>query len=357
VSLIGAQPVRRRVAAILAFLTVVTLALAGAVVGLAQTASADPTPSIAAVKKQVDDLRHQAEVATETYDATQERLKSAKVMAQATATRLAQQSHNVQVARIALGRLAVETYKAGSLHTLSLFLDDDPGSALTASQLMTTMSDRQADVVARLVLEQSRLTQDQADAAAQQTTLTAASSQLAALKAQVNAKLAAAQALLSRLNGTQRAALQTASRTLDRQALTELGVQVPASGRLTCAAVGITAPNPRAQKAIDFACAQLGKSYVWAGDGPDVYDCSGLTMRAWEAAGVSLPHNAAMQAQEGTRVSLSSLQPGDLIFFGYGISHVGMYIGKGLMIHAPHSGTVVQIGPEMFESPVAAVRF
>ncbi len=343
---------RRRVVVALAAAVV----LGGVLVGLAGSASADPTPSIATVQKQVADLQHQAEVATETYNATRERLRSATVMAEATATRLRQQARNVLTARAALGRLAVETYKAGDLQTLAMFLDDDPGSALATGGLMTTMTDRQADGVARLALEQSRLSRDQAEALARQQTLSAASTQLDVLKREVNAKLAAAQSLLSRLKGSQRAALVRASQTVDRQALTDLGVQVPAGAGLTCAKVGVAAPNARAKLALDFACAQLGKPYRWAGDGPDEYDCSGLTMRAWEAAGVSLPHNAAMQAGEGTRVSLGALQPGDLIFFHSPISHMGIYIGKGLMIHAPHSGDVVRIAPAASQAPVAAVR-
>ena len=347
---------RRRTSIALLAVTVIGAVVGSGAVGLAGSAAADPTPSISQVRAQVADLQHQAEVATETYNGTRVRLASASVMAQATATRLRQQAHNVQVARLALGKLAVETYKAGRLQTLSLLLDDNAGVALAADQLRTTLTDRQAQGVAHLAAEQTQLAHDQAVAAAQQQQLTTSASQLDALKAQINAKLAAAQALLSRLDGTQRAALLRVSQSLDRQALTALGVQVPSSGSLTCAQVGIEAPNARAQTAISFACAQLGKRYVWGGDGPDVFDCSGLTMRAWGAAGVSLPHFAADQAQQGTRVSIEALQPGDLIFFEGSFSHEGMYLGKGLMIHAPHSGDVVRIAPARLSSVTAAVH-
>jgi peptidoglycan DL-endopeptidase CwlO len=343
----------RRTAGVLVAATATTIVLGA----LADSATADPTPSIAAVQKQVENLEHQAELATESFNATRERLRSATVMGEATTTRMRQQAHNVQVARAALGRLAVETYKAGDLQTLSMVLDDNPGSALATGGLLTTMADRRADGVAHLVLEQSRLTQDRAQAVTQQKALSAASAQLDTLKREVDAKLAAAQSLLSRLKANQRAALFRASQTGDREALASVGVEVPAKGSLTCADVGVDGPNPRAKLVLGFACAQLGKSYLWAGDGPSAYDCSGLTMRAWEAAGVTLPHNAAMQAGEGTRVALGSVEPGDLIFFHSPISHVGIYIGKGLMVHAPHSGDVVRIAPARGEAAVAAVRF
>jgi cell wall-associated NlpC family hydrolase len=99
----------------------------------------------------------------------------------------------------------------------------------------------------------------------------------------------------------------------------------------------------RAKLAVNFAYAQLGKPYEWAADGPGSYDCSGLTMAAWRAAGVSLPHSSGMQYGYGTHVSQSQLQPGDLVFFYSPISHVGLYIGGGKMIHAPRPGDVVKI--------------
>ena len=89
--------------------------------------------------------------------------------------------------------------------------------------------------------------------------------------------------------------------------------------------------------------AQLGDPYVWAASGPDAFDCSGLTQYAYAAAGVSLPHSSGMQSQLGTPVSRSDLQPGDLVFFYSPVSHVGMYIGNGQMVHASTAGEPVQV--------------
>ena len=98
-----------------------------------------------------------------------------------------------------------------------------------------------------------------------------------------------------------------------------------------------------AAAAISAARAQLGKPYAWGAGGPNSFDCSGLTAWAWRAAGVSLPHNAAAQQGAGRSVSRGDLQPGDLVFFGSPAYHVGLYIGGGLMIHAPTTGDVVKI--------------
>src|SRR5207302_2242682 len=94
--------------------------------------------------------------------------------------------------------------------------------------------------------------------------------------------------------------------------------------------------------AIAEARRQLGKPYVWGAAGPNSFDCSGLTMWAWRAGGVSLPHYTGAQYSATTHVPLSAIQPGDLIFFN-GMEHVGLYIGGGQMIHAPHSGDVVKV--------------
>jgi cell wall-associated NlpC family hydrolase len=113
------------------------------------------------------------------------------------------------------------------------------------------------------------------------------------------------------------------------------------------------APNPPsvasgAQRAIDYARAQLGKPYEWGAAGPDSFDCSGLTMRAWQQAGVQLPHWSVAQARLVTKISYADLAPGDLIFWSdngqpSGTYHVGLYIGGGKMIHAPRPGKAVEI--------------
>lgn len=100
-----------------------------------------------------------------------------------------------------------------------------------------------------------------------------------------------------------------------------------------------------AGQVVAFAFAQLGKPYSWGADGPGAYDCSGLTLAAWRRAGVSLPHNAARQYGATARLDRSQARPGDLVFFYNRISHVGVYIGNGMMIHAPEYGERVRIAP------------
>ncbi len=105
---------------------------------------------------------------------------------------------------------------------------------------------------------------------------------------------------------------------------------------------------------IAYAKAQLGKPYSWGADGPNSFDCSGLTLRAWQQAGVNLPHSSRIQATMGTPVSTPA--PGDLVFFYSPVSHVGIYIGGGMMVAAPSSGDVVKL-QSIYRTPTTIRRF
>ncbi|HEY3468936.1 MAG TPA: NlpC/P60 family protein [Amycolatopsis sp.] len=111
------------------------------------------------------------------------------------------------------------------------------------------------------------------------------------------------------------------------------------------AAPNVKAPSAAAQKAVDAALSKLGSAYVWGATGPSTFDCSGLMQWAYKQAGISLPRTSSAQAGFGTPVSRSQLQPGDLVAYYSPVSHIGMYIGDGKMVHAPTSGDVVKISP------------
>jgi len=152
----------------------------------------------------------------------------------------------------------------------------------------------------------------------------------AAAKAQYDAQLAAA------------AAAQAAQAAQTAQTPTNTGGS--SSGNYTYGGAGATPPptSGKVSLVLAYAYAQLGKPYCYAGVGPDCYDCSGLTMMAWAQAGVSMSHGSYDQLASFPQVSMDQLQPGDLVYWD---SHVGIYVGNGSVLHAPHTGTYVQITP------------
>jgi cell wall-associated NlpC family hydrolase len=314
-------------------------------------------PTVEQVRKQVETLNHEAEIASERYNDLTEEIASLDVRLSAARTKLAEQQKALTQARLELGRVAADTYKAGDLATLSLFLGDEPDRYLAANGLMISLGVRKADALEEVLRQQQQLMATMTDIEEQQQRLEQARKNLAASKAEVERKLNAQTELLARLTADERQRLGRLQAGDERSALDQLDIKVPSSGRLQCPDVPVAAPDARVAKVLAYACAQLGDPYQWAGSGPSRFDCSGLTMMAWKQAGVSLPHSSQMQARYGTKVSAAELQPGDLVFFHQSYSHVGIYIGKGLMLHAPQTGDVVKIAPMRYNSSfVDAVR-
>jgi cell wall-associated NlpC family hydrolase len=112
----------------------------------------------------------------------------------------------------------------------------------------------------------------------------------------------------------------------------------------------------KAAQAARWALSQQGKPYVWGAAGPGSFDCSGLTMAAYRTVGISLPHYTGNQWTSGTHISMKDLRPGDLVFFYSDLHHMGMYIGGGYMVHAPHTGDVVRVASLAGRPIAGAVR-
>ncbi len=157
------------------------------------------------------------------------------------------------------------------------------------------------------------------------------------------AQAAAQQAAAAASRTTTTAAPQAAARGASRTTARPTAPAAPPAPAPAPAPVPVSAPNGRASAAIAAAMTRLGTPYRWGGTTPAGFDCSGLMLWAWAQAGVSLPRTSGAQRSYTQRISASQLQPGDLVFTGNPVSHVGMYIGGGQMIHSPHTGDVVKI--------------
>jgi cell wall-associated NlpC family hydrolase len=333
----------------------VTLALASAasVSLFGETGHAAPELTPDQVKAKVAALYEQAEQATEDYNGAKEQADTASSAVAALQDELARKTDQLNVTRDALGTIAAAQYRTGGIDPLlQLALSSTPDTYLARASYLDQAGGRQSQALARLAAQQQDIAVTRAQAAGKLAALRDAQAAVADHKRTVNAKLAAAQALLAQLTAAQRAAVAASDGPAPAA-----GTPAPAtrdSARVPLAPV--TAPSSRAARAVAFAYRAIGLPYVWGATGPGSYDCSGLTQAAWRAAGVSLPRTTYTQINAGTRVPRSQLRPGDLVFFYSGVSHVGLYIGGGQMIHAPHPGSTVRIAP-ISEMPFAgAVR-
>ncbi|WP_404957349.1 NlpC/P60 family protein [Streptomyces sp. 147326] len=319
--------------------TAATLALAGAATATAfeGTSQADPRPTPSQVKSEVDRLYEEAEAATEQYNGAKEKADEAERALTGLREETARKTDQLNTARSALGTLAASQYRSGSLGTaVQLALASDPQEYLSQASFITRAGDRNAagiTTVRRRLDEVGKL-RDQA--AGQLADLRSKQDELAAHKAVIEDKLTAAKRLLAKLTAEERAAYEA-----------ETPAASPAAP--PAAPKGSTPPPPsdgsRAARAVAFAYTAIGKPYVWGATGPGSFDCSGLTQAAWRSAGVSLPRTTYTQINAGRRVSRDQLAPGDLVFFYSGVTHVGLYIGNGQMIHAPRPGSTVRLAP------------
>ncbi|MFF8374952.1 NlpC/P60 family protein [Streptomyces sp. NPDC015661] len=338
--------------------TAATLALASAATATLFEGSghADPRPTTAQVRAKVDRLYEGAEVATERYNGAKEKADEARAAFDRLRDEAARRTERLNTARDALGAMAAAQYRSGGLDpAVQLVLTSDPDQYLERAALAEKAGDRQAAAVTAVRRELTAIRQLRAESAGKLTALRGHEAELRRQKAAVVGKLAEARTLLARLTEEERARYEAAAAARDGHGTTSGadGSSGTSGGSPTVRADRssggergpVTAPNARAAAAISFARAQLGKPYVWGATGPSAYDCSGLTQAAWRAAGVSLPRTTYTQINAGTRVSRSQLAPGDLVFFYSGISHVGLYIGGGQMIHAPRPGAPVRIAP------------
>jgi cell wall-associated NlpC family hydrolase len=220
-------------------------------------------------------------------------------------------------------------------------------------------ADRDESLLDQLDRARADLTEEKAAAERAQAQADAERTQIAATTQELEAANAQQEQLLQQVNGELQQLVEEEQRRREAEAAAR------ARARYAPGATGdgnpeafpnLPPPGPAAAAAIEFARAQLGKPYVYGAAGPDTYDCSGLTMAAWGAAGASLPHYSGAQYSRLPKVPLDAMQPGDLVFWGSGGSrHVGMYVGNGLMIHAPHTGDVVRVAA-VYGNPVGAAR-
>jgi cell wall-associated NlpC family hydrolase len=320
------------------FLTALTGTCAALTVAVVPMNPASAKPSLDEVKQQVDRLYQQAEVASERYnDARILRDNLQQDLASVQADEAAQKAVVDKFESAVDGAIAAQYEGQALSATGQMAITKDPGSFLNQLNTLSAYNDVQSDTLASYDRAQEALG-IRHDAVAERTAeLADVTKRLQQDKSEVEAKLAEAKATLAKLQDDQMKAYLASLNAGQNVAVPD----VSASGR--------------AGLAIRYAMAQLGDPYVWGAAGPNSFDCSGLTMMAFAAAGIALPHSSRAQSTMGRAVSVSDLQPGDLVFYYSPVSHVAMYIGGGKIIHAPHSGANVEIA-DLNRMPITAAR-
>jgi cell wall-associated NlpC family hydrolase len=311
------------------------LALATAI-GLVPSTSAQAEPDIKDVQETVDRLYHEAEQASERYNDARVELDQLDQDLESLSADQKRQDKALESVRARLADAVVRQYEGNDISAAGqLLLSDDSSSFVSQLSTMAAYSDYQDQLFDDYSTEIEALDIRQSATERRAKQVAALEKKLAEEKQTIEEKHSEAEALLERLKEEERA--EVLSRGGDR-----VPSDVPASGR--------------AAAAIQYAMAQVGNAYVYGAAGPSAFDCSGLTMMAWAQAGVALPHSSSAQYSSGARISQSDLQPGDLVFYYSPISHVGMYIGNGLIVHAANPGAGVRVSELMSMPYVGAVR-
>jgi cell wall-associated NlpC family hydrolase len=325
----------------LAVMVVLSLAVAAGVSAPAASGDAisQKRAQARAAERQLAVLEHEAEKRIEAYDAIHEKFVNTR-----TALRLNKQSlrvaqANLKAAEERLEASLTETYKNGGEDALSYLL-----AARSIGELVDQMQVMQrVNGINKTLLNQ--VTRYKAEIATRQTLL---AKQLKTVRAQQAASAAAKERVLAAIDRQQsyidnlKASVQRLIN--EREAAQRRAAEAAAADAGQVGLGNIPAPpsSTLGGQAVAIAEQYLGVPYVWGGASPDGFDCSGLVMYVYAQLGVSLPHNAAAQYAMLPKVPTTDLEPGDLVFF-YGLGHVGIYIGGGMMIHAPHTGAVVEI--------------
>lgn len=310
--------------------------------GLAVTAAyAAPEPpvgkSLEQVRKEIEDLYREAGAATDAYNLAESetRTQSAKIVQ--IANLVVAGKERITGLKSRAGAAARAQYRSGGLPPgAQLAMSNNPTQFLDGADRLRQGEKATSDLLSELNRTQSDLQQYAKDASAHWELLEANRLKQEGSKKQIEEKIKAAEELESKLEAEQKAKLLQLEQEAQYKAQTawlSTGALKDATG---------AASSEAGRRAVQFATAQIGKAYVWGAEGPDTFDCSGLTSQAWRAAGKSIPRTSQEQLRM-TKVAVKDMRPGDLIIYFDDASHVGLYVGDGAIIHAPRPGRNVTL--------------
>jgi cell wall-associated NlpC family hydrolase len=306
--------------------TVVVAAMAAAgLLTVAGSAGAQPQPTVSQVQAKLKKLTYKENWLVQRYDQASQDLASARQRLAVVNTEVRKDGAAAKAMQDEIAQIASNVYENGAMNSVAALLTSgDPQTLLSQSAFLTHLSTDQSQQLRQVITTQRQLAGAHLMAKRTERAVAALKKQLGSQRASLNKLIAQQKSLLASLTPVQQQQ--------------QLG-----GGGTTSKGGGYTGPTgTQAGQAVQFAYNQLGCPYVFGGTGPcgSGYDCSGLTMAAWASAGVSIPRTSYGQATL-PHVSLSALQPGDIVEFA-GDSHVGLYVGGGMLIDAPQPGMSVE---------------
>lgn len=311
-----------------------------------------PNKDLEEVREKLDRLYHDAEVATDAYNAAEEKTKEQSAEIVALAKRIDQGQQRLDGLKERAGAAARDQYRTGGLSDTTRFLlSDDPGRFLDGAGRVLQGQRAATRLMSEMARTQKELRQYADDASARWKKLETHRKAKAAAKKKIEEQIDAAEKLQSRLEKKEKERLAQLEREAADKAQTawlNTGVLKNAGDKTTGDRdTGEKTTGGEAttlgEKAVKYATAQLGKPYVWGAEGPDSFDCSGLTSQAWAAAGHAVPRTSQEQWRQLRHVDVKDMRPGDLVVYFDDASHVALYIGDGAIIHAPRPGRTVTI--------------
>ncbi|MFE9362617.1 NlpC/P60 family protein [Streptomyces sp. NPDC006978] len=306
--------------------------------------------SVAGLLKQLQTLYRQAEEAGEVYNGTEVELRKRTAEARKVHAELARARAALGAGRRDAGRLARDQYQGRTDFSVyvQLLLSDDPSRALEQSHVIERAQAGRSAVVDRLsgAEKHAEVLEAKSRKAREQQRLLAARQKQQ--RDTVQTRLKGIEAMLASLSAEQLAAVAA----LEEKNIGAAQDALTASGALS----SVRPPTEEGGAAVRYAVEQIGKPYVWGAEGPDSYDCSGLTSQAWSAAGRDIPRTSQEQWAELPKVPIGSLRPGDLVVYFPKATHVALYIGNGLVVQAPRPGATVKVSPLASNPLLGAVR-
>ena len=295
-------------------------------------AGATPRPTVGQVQAKVDQLTTQFNKVSEQLDQVDAQLSSAQQQLKQVTTNYNHAESQFKVAQLTVAQIAASVYEdTGSTSIAGVLTSGNPQQVLQEGSLLLQLSSSRDDETQQLLASASQLSGVQQE-------MQRTEAGIASLKKELSSRKVS----LTGLINTEKATLQTLTYT-QRQQVTSTTVGAGGTGNVTPTPPPNLPTGTEADTAVAFAYSQLGCPYVFGGTGPcpDGYDCSGLVMKAWASAGVSIPRDTYSQWAALPHISLSDLQPGDLLYYN-GESHVAMYVGGGMIIDAPLPGESVE---------------